>query len=276
LKALKTSLLLTSVVILTVLSPGPVCALTLIEKPDSKIGFNARTYPIGAQAVGSVGGDALLWGNSSNWQYGYARLATNLATSAVVNRVGFEAQVFPISILGFSAGYDWGFRNYIPKYLDCTRYECEGRIDRKYLKANLVMAAGDFIFVGLAKYESLRGVGTTKPFFDENTLLIGQNQGERIFTLNPILLYSIDPAFKVGAMSLYSHAIDTGDYSHLYGAIVSWSKTTQLNAAGGVGLNRSPVVQSGWCAFLSVQYTFASSLSITDMAMRNEQNHDGI
>ena len=245
---------------------------------DLKVGFNMRTYPIGAQFTGTLGGNFKLWGDSGNWKYGYLRGAVNLATSAVVNRAGLELQFFPISILGVSAGYDWGTRNYTPKYLNCTVFECNGRVDRRYLKLNAVAAYHGVIFSGLVRYEELKAFHTPKPFFDEMTLLVGKNSGERIVTYNPAVLYTLDETWKVGATSLYSHAIDTGDYSHLYGPVVNWTMANSANeprwnAIGGVGLNRSPVVQSGWAAFAVVQYTFEPSLGIADMALRNHKSN---
>ena len=91
---------------------------------DLKVGLNARTYPIGAQAVATGGWNAKLWGDSNTWKYGYMRAALNVATSAVVNRVGGEFQFYPISILGISGGYDWGTRNITMKFLDCGMFEC--------------------------------------------------------------------------------------------------------------------------------------------------------
>ena len=243
---------------------------------DLKLGLSARSYPVGAQAAGFFGTSVKLWGDSDNWKYGYLRGAVNLATSAVVNRAGVELQFYPISILGFSAGYDWGVRAFTPKFLNCSIFECDGRVDRRYLKVNAVAAYRRFIFAGWMRYEELKAFHTPKPFFDEVTLLVGKNSGERVVTYNPALLYSIDPTWKVGAMSLYSHALDSGGYSHLYGPVVNWTSTSfvgepQISVIGGVGLNRSPVVQSALTAFAVLQYTIEPSLSINDLGMRSKR-----
>ena len=239
---------------------------------DSKLGFNFRSYPLGAQATATLGYDFLLWDRSTSpktvWHYGYLRGALNFATSAVVNRVGFELQAFPISIFGISVGYDWGLRNYTPKWLDCQTYECNGRIDRKFIKGNLFGAYHSLVFAGTVRYEELRAYHTSKQFFDETTLLVGRNAGEHLLTLNPVLVYAIDDVWKAGAMSLYSRAMDTGDFSHLYGPLVTWTHDSILTVAGGVGLNRSPVVQSGWAAFLVVSYNLQPSLAISEVASR--------
>jgi len=238
---------------------------------DAKVGLNARTYPIGAQIVGTGGWNARLWGDDHTWKYGYVRAALNLATSAVVNRVGGELQFFPISIFGISAGYDWGTRNYTAKYLDCNVVECNGRLDRKFLKVNAVMAYSGVVFSFLGRYENLRAPVAHKPFFDEVTLLTGNSSGENTLTLNPALLYTLsntsEETWRVGATSLYSRAIDTGGYTHLYGPVVSYNHDVWAVIAGA-GLNRSPVVHSGYAAFMVLSYTFEPSLAVSEMALR--------
>ncbi len=241
---------------------------------DARVGFNTRTYPIGAQANATGGYNFLLWDRTDAangmWKYGYARLGTNLATSAVVNRAGLELQVFPVSLFGITAGYDSGLRNYTPKYLNCSQFECNGRMDRHYLRGNLYLGHHGFTFAGMVRYENLQSFNSAKPFFDELTLLVGRSSGEHVLTYNPAIFYTLDDQFKVGAMSLYSRALDTGNDSHLFGPLVSWSKDARLNLVAGLGLDRSPVVHTGWCGFAVISYALYPSLSITDVALRKE------
>lgn len=235
---------------------------------DLKLGFNARTYPIGAQVVASPGLATALWGDTQTWKYGYARLGLNLATSLVVNRAGIEFQLSPISILNLSLGYDTGVRNITPKYLDCGTYECNHRIDRKYAKLLMLGASHGIILSVMGRFEELRAYGSFKPFFDEMTLLVGNSSGEDIMTWNEALLGVIDENWKVGVTSLYSHAITSGDYSHLYGPITNYTLSARMNVIGGLGLNRSPVVHSGFAAFFVLQYTLKPSLSVVDLPLR--------
>jgi len=238
--------------------------------PDLRVNFNARTYPIGAQIVGSVGASYPLWGDTQTWKYGYARAGLNLMTSAIVNRVGLEFQLFPISIAGITVGYDTGVRNFIPKWLDCNVYECTGRVDRKHVRLNLVAAHSGFSFMMITRYEELRGFGSvSKPVFDETTLLLGHRNGENVLTFNPALLYKVGEHTNVGFASLYSRALDTGGYSHLYGPVVSLNPEPKFNALIGAGLNSSPVAHSAMCGFFVLQYNIEPSLSVLDLALRN-------
>ena len=238
------------------------------------MGFNSRTYPVGAQILGSGGYDRLLWDRSDDakgkWKYGFVRAAANLATSAVVNRAGLELQLYPVSFLGFSTGYDWGVRNFTPRFLNCIEFECNGRIDRRYLRGNLFLGHGDFVFAGMFRFEELHSFNSAKPFFDEMTLLTGKADGERVLTWNPAAFYRVNDRWKVGAMSLYSRALDAGRDSHLFGPIVAYAKDSRLNIIGGAGLNRSPVVHSGWCGFAVISYALSPSLSITERQLRSE------
>ena len=238
--------------------------------PDLKFGFNSRTYPVGAQIAATPGLGLTLWGDTTTWKYGYVRAVANLATSVVVNRAGIEFQLYPISLLGLSAGFDSGVRNFTPKYLDCSTYQCNGIINRKFLKVNAVGAYRGFVFSVMGRYEELKAIDSEKPFFDEMSLLTGNPVGEHVFTLNPALLYVLNDTYRIGFTSLYSHAIDADHYSHLYGPIGVWNIEPSLSFIGGLGLNRSPVVQSGFTAFFVLQYTFKAGLGIVDLSQRKE------
>ena len=235
---------------------------------DAKASLNARSYPIGIQAVGSLGLGAPLWGRTDTWKYGFARVGLNAATSAVVNRVGIEAQLHPVSILGFSAGYDTGERSFSPRFLDCAAVECLGRVDRAYLKVQAIGAAGPVVFAFQARSEVLHSYESARPFYDELTLTIGRPSGERVLTLNPILLYRLDDRWSAGGISFYSRALDTGGASHLYGPIASYSRDDRWTFAGGFGINSSPVVHQAMALFFTLQRTFEPSLQIQDLRIR--------
>lgn len=223
--------------------------------------------------VGALGVAYPLWGDAETWKYGYVRAGLNLMTSAVVNRAGIEFQVFPVSIAGITVGYDTGVRNFVPKWLDCNLYECTGRVDRKHIRLNLVAAYAGFSMMVITRYEELRGFGSSKPVFDETTLLLGRRSGENVFTLNPAILYKVGEHTSVGFASLYSRAIDTGGYSHLYGPVVNLNPQPKFNALIGAGLNSSPVAHSAMCGFFLLQYNVKPSLSVVDLALRNAEKN---
>jgi hypothetical protein len=241
-------------------------------EPDLRVGLNGRTYPIGAQVIATAGLGQLLWGPEEprnpegkvNWQYGYARLAINAATSVVVNRIGLEAQVFPISILGLSAGYDIGTRNFTPKQIDCGGIECNGLLTRKYLRMQLLGSVSGITFSLNGRYEELRAPDAQKPFFDEMTLIVGRPSGEHVMTWTPALLYGVAPTWQAGGAMLFSHAIDTGGDSLLYGPVVSHQPMPEMSLLAGVGLNRSPVVHSAIAGFFVIQWMLDGGLAITD------------
>ncbi len=236
---------------------------------DARLGLNFRTYPIGAQIAGSFGLSKTFWGNAQTWKYGYARIASNLATSAVINRAGVEAQIYPISILGVSAGYDWALRSFKPPFVSCGDLACLGRVDRAYLRGNLILAYKGLIFQGWVRYEELRPFGMNRPFFDEMTLISGQPSGEKVLTYNPALLYTLRDDLRVGAVSIFVRGLDRGNFSHLYGAALQkqWSPT--FSAVFGLGFNKSSLIHHGISGFGMITYTLFPSYAVTDLALRS-------
>ncbi|MBS1958322.1 MAG: hypothetical protein JST80_02515 [Bdellovibrionales bacterium] len=249
--------------------------------PDLKLGLNGRTYPIGAQITVSAGLGQELWKSDEkpapgkvDWKYGYARLALNGATSAVVNRIGGEFQLYPISILGFGAGYDVGSRNFTPKSVDCSNVECNGLMTRKFLRMQALMAYQGFVMQILGRYEELRAPDAQKPFFDEMTLITGNSAGEKVLTWTPVLLYALNPDWQVGSALLYSHALDTGGDSALYGPVVGHRAGKDWTFLVGAGLNRSSVVHSGFAGFFMIQYMVRGGVGLTDQIASGAREPD--
>ena len=241
-------------------------------RTDLKLGLNGRTYPAGAQIAASLGIGQALWGDpdgktekgKQNWKYGYTRLAINGATSVVVNRIGMELQFYPISILGFGVGYDRGVRNFTPKAIDCSNFECNGTITRKFLRMQLLAASHGLVLSLTGRYEELRAPDANLPFFDEMTLLVGQSAGEQVLSWTPVLLYGISDQWQAGAAILYNHALDTGGDSLLYGPVVGYKPCPDWTILSGIGLNRSPVVHSALAGFFVIQWMFKDGLALTD------------
>jgi hypothetical protein len=240
---------------------------------DLRLGLNGRTYPVGIQLAGSAGWGQAFWGQAGqkvengkpNWKYGYARLALNGATSAVVNRVGAEFQLFPVSIFGLGVGWDVGSRNFVPPRVDCSAIDCNGAMTRTYLRMMTFLGAGDFILSLTGRYEELRAPDSKRGrFFDEMTLVTGNSSGESVLTWTPILLYKLNEAWQVGGAWLYSRAIQSGGDSSLYGPVVGYRSNHVFSAVAGVGLNRSPVVPSGIAGFFVLQWMLKAGVGIVD------------
>ncbi len=237
---------------------------------DQRFMAVGRSYPVGVQANYTVGFNHGLWDQGA-WKYGYLRLAMNAATSVVINRIGPELQFFPISIFGVSVGHDFGFRSFRPPFADCDGFECMGRVDRTYLRNQMVAAAAGFVFMFQGKYELLRhhGEGTAR-FFDEMTMLASNTTSEHILTLNPVLLYTLNDQWKIGAISLYSRGLDSGDSSHLWGPAAQVSLSSRSSFLFGAGQNGASRVHSALGVFMAYSLVIDPSLSIVDKKLRDD------
>lgn len=248
---------------------------------DARAGFNGRTYPIGAQVVGTLGVAYPIWGKwreplpngKVNWQHGYVRLVANGATSVVVNRMGFEFQFFPVSILGFSVGQDWGVRNFVPKVVNCEGITCDGFVTRRYLRWISVGAVGKFVWNIAGRYEELRAPEASQPrFWDEMTLVTGASSGERVLTWLPVVLYQLNDRWQAGGAALYSHAIDTGGDSLMYGPVVGYRTGPDFTAIVGLGPIHSPQAKAGFTGFFTLQWMLKGGISIMDQAASGSPN----
>ncbi len=244
---------------------------------DQRAAALGRSYPIGVQAAYSLGYNVKLWQDDRSiddpkhsWKYGYFRLATNMATSAVINRIGLEAQWFPISIFGISLGHDWGLRHFKPPFAECKIYECMGLVKRAYLRGQFVAAASGWVLSIQSRYDQLthQGFNSTR-FFDEMTLLNSQTPRERVFTFNPVLLYTLTDRYRVGMISLFSHGIDSGDTSHLWGPVTQISFNTRTSMILGAGQNSATSIHSALGVFVMLNHVIQPSMAIQDLKIKD-------
>ena len=244
---------------------------------DQKLAAMGRSYPIGAQAAYTLGYSTRIWGvgeseiersGKDSWKYGYVRAAFNGTSSVVINRAGLEFQFFPISIFGISAGYDVGLRWFSPPWADCVAFDCRGRVDRPYVRAQFVAAVSKVAFSMQARLDRLRSFGGNPFFFDEMTLITGNRRGETILTLNPTLLFQLDDRWRVGGISLYTKSDQTQEYSHLYGPIAHVTFTPRQQLVAGFGSIGSSRVQPALGVFGFWSWTIEPSQAITDLKLR--------
>lgn len=172
---------------------------------DYDIKAITRSYPLALSFVGTMGYGHKLWGSDSGPLYGYVRPSVTVQTSGVINGIGAQIDLFPVSFLGFYAGAKKIFRNTddLGSY-DCAVVVCDGTVNRNYFGAKLGLAgAGFFMFVD-GKIEDVEMDNRTGIFAEETSTLLAQNGGDTLTQVTGILGYELTSTLSLGTLIQHS------------------------------------------------------------------------
>lgn len=153
------------------------------SKFDLNYGMQGRTLPaLGAEIYGNAGYNQKLWGKKETPKdvlYGLVRPSLSAATSAVMNSVKGEIEIFPISFLGFAAGREFQYSNFEFNFFDCQEVTCRGEYTRNYVESKMVLGYKGVVVMGNYKVDTLRGPNRDRPMADWRNVLIGE-PGEEV------------------------------------------------------------------------------------------------
>jgi hypothetical protein len=198
---------------------------------DYKAGASGQTYPLGGLLTGTLGYGVEMWKGqgpdtgSDFWQYGYLRPVLEWKTAAVTNRLTAAVEVFPISILGVSAGGGIDQRNY-KKFtsFDCDSVMCDQSLSFQFVQARLIVGAGKFLGVITGRYDWYRAESDKQAFYDYMSYLIGQPGHDNLRTLNVVALYRHDETWGFGALAIYQQMIYSQNNSASMFGIVNYTE----------------------------------------------------
>jgi len=155
-------------------------SLTSWAKFDLTGGIQGRTLPaLGAELYAESGYNQLLWGKKNepkDFLYGLIRPSVQLTSSAVINAAKAEVELFPLSIIGFSAGSQIIHSNFDFPFFDCDIVDCDGEFRRNFVEAKMVLGAKGFIALGNYKIDTLTGNDSSKPMADWRNVIVGNNK----------------------------------------------------------------------------------------------------
>ncbi|MBC7371966.1 MAG: hypothetical protein H7326_10395, partial [Bdellovibrionaceae bacterium] len=172
--------------------------------------------------------------------------------------------LYPVSILGLSAGAGVDARNY-NKFtdFDCVNLLCEQSLAFQFAQARLIGGFGKFVGMVTARYDWYRAESGTKPFYDEMSYLVGRSGSDDLRTLNLVALYRQDETWGYGALGIYQQFIYSASNSSSVFAIGTYTDGP-WRATFGLGEFHSSHQAQRPAAIVSLTYLFGDSIGLMD------------
>lgn len=127
---------------------GLISSINAMAQLDLNIAAQLRSYPsFGGGIYLETGYNFVFWESNKEIMYGLIRPSVYLDSSIVINTYGSQIGFYPISILGVEFGKETTDSNYKKfTYYDCEDVDCEGTMNKNFIRYKLALGAGNFVF----------------------------------------------------------------------------------------------------------------------------------
>mgnify|MGYP000991587762 CR=1 FL=1 len=257
------NLLLTALVFISSLS-----AEAFFERQISGVVSNR---PSGLALTAGLAYNYKVWDDSQTtfWKYGYIRPKIGYDTSFLVNTGMAELQVYPISILGFTAGSSYSYRS-IKKNeeYNCDQVSCQSELHRNYFRTNLNLGAGKFISSLSYQIEHYTiSHDDLWPSVDFGTLLLIPHENGQQEKMTAFLGYKASDTLDVGVLEMFNQVTDQstdiktkseGQY------VVARLKEGDFKYMAGLGTFGTDYNEKSFAAIFKVIWVIDPSLSLAE------------
>jgi hypothetical protein len=233
-------------------------------KFDLSLGMQGRTLPsFGAELYAEGGYNQKIWGKKEEPKdvlYGLIRPNLTVSTSAVINSIKGEIEVFPISILGFAVGRQYQNSNFDFPFMDCGVQVCEGEFIRNYAETKMVLGHAGWVAVGFFKYETLRGPDSSRPIADWRNVIVGE-PGEDV-QIEKKLIFGKQFSNKLVGVLLENVRFEgSGERKESYAAIYQ-QRNGDNNYMVGAGVLHTDQQPMGFVMYFRIHHVALPSLKL--------------
>lgn len=175
----------------------------------------ARVYSLGAMTHIEAGYGKLLYGKEekNSLLYGYVRPFAKVSTIAIVHRVETGIDLFPVPFFSIGVSQYESLRIMDTQIVNCNSFACKGWINQSRLRSQLGLGLGSFFAYGMSSYAFTSSSVPGTPFYDEDSVLIGTSDGDRVWKNDVTLAFLSNERLAFG--------IDFISYQMIYGKMYS-------------------------------------------------------
>lgn len=171
---------------------------------DYKVDSVLRSFPSGTFVAASLGAGLELW-RKKGPLYGYVRPSVTAQSSAVVNSVRAELDIFPISFFGFYGGIETIKRDYEKfQAFQCENLICTNKMKRSYFGNRLALAYKKFYLMSDTRIERVEITDKVGEFADERASLIGRSLYDQRFEGRWVAGYKMRGDLSFGLLAVYN------------------------------------------------------------------------
>jgi hypothetical protein len=233
---------------------------------DYSTKLTLRSYPLSGYVTGTLGYGHTVWkieppkdDTSVNWKYGYVRPVISAETIGIVSRLNGTLFVYPISILGLYAGYEWSYRDYEPSTVNCAQVLCRSQLMRTSVGAKTGYSYRGVFTLLHAKYELLNPLSNKQYFYDEVLGSLGLPGGDKTLTTEVILGTKLSTYWNSGVYFVKQTMIGTQGFQQRVGGFADY-RFEDWAYGIAAGMIRGTTIPEGFMLGLQVKWIGKSSI----------------
>jgi hypothetical protein len=222
-------------------------SLNTFAQFDLSAGMQGRTLPaLGAEVYADAGYSQLLWGErkagDKNILFGLIRPSIAGSSSAVINSIKAEIEVFPISFLGFAFGRQYIHSNYDFPFFNCDEVICQGNYTRNYVETKMALGAAGWVTLLSYRYDTLRAPNNSRPIADWRHVIVGE-PGEEVQIERKALIAKMHGHHMFGVLAENVRFEGSGEFKESYAAVYQYKPeaVAYMIGAGPFRTSREPL-----------------------------------
>lgn len=240
-------------------------SFSALAKFDLNAGLQGRTLPaLGAEVYADAGYSQLLWGKreagDKNVLFGLIRPAIGASSSAVINSVKAEVEIFPVSFIGVVIGRQYIHSNYDFPFFNCDQVICQGDFTRNYVETKMALGAAGWVTLLSYRYDTLRAPNNNRPLADWRHVIVG-NPGEEVQVERKALVAKIIGHHMYGVLAENVRFEGSGESKESYAAVYQY-KPEDVAYMIGAGTFRTSRQPMGLIFYFRINATLIPSLKL--------------
>jgi hypothetical protein len=241
-----------------------VFSLASFAALDLQYGLQGRTLPgIGAELYAESGYNQLLWGKKEgpkDVMYGLVRPNVGVSSSAVINSLKTELELFPISPIGIAVGRQYIHSNFNFPFLDCDNLNCTGRFQRDYVEGKMVLGYKGWVVLMNYRTDLLQAPNDNYPTADWRHVIVG-NPGQDVEIERKLLLGKIFDNKLAGVLLEKVQFQGSREFKESFAAVYQFrmQDTAYMVGAGSFQSSQQPL---GFIMYFRVHHVSLPSLKL--------------
>lgn len=253
-----------------------MAAVPAFAQVDAGVAAYYRSYPLGASFDANVGYGLVLYGEPGDKKdpvYGYLRAQIDGVASRDYSGWGYQFQLFPISIIGVSAGQYFSDNQANYSAYNCVDYFCIGNFREDFVEGRLALAYGPVFLIGRHKSsllietnsQALASGGYISPDYS----LAVERGRDKVRRTTVLVGYDLNEKFSIVASYIKSVAERSDQVGQFYlGGMLYKSGDFRIGFLGGKYENQNPGSISAigkaqdFTAMMSLQWNVLPSVAL--------------
>lgn len=229
-------------------------------------GFDAvyRSYPLSASLMAKLGYGLRLWGSEAGESplYGYIKPEIRYVSAGTYNSGSIRLKIFPISVLGVTAGAEAIANHDRYRAYDCVTYNCQGKFTQTFIEGTVALGWRAWFLLSKAGIEDMKqGRGQGLDFIIPAYGLVARADGDRLKYVVGVTGLKLNDSWTLAYSYIWAGMQEIAGQSQAHLGLINYHLGEFKIAVGG-GVFHSEIKDKEATAVVRLQWAPTDSVEL--------------